>query len=379
MRILHVSDSYLPRLGGIELQVQDLSARQRACGHRVGVLTNTPFDGPPDPDVVRVPRRLTALYLPDGKELSRRFVADQWDVVHAHSSLISPLSWQAVASATAVGVPAVLTQHSMMPSSGPMTQVFRTVYRSAGVPSGTLSAVSTSAAAALRRILPGLPVSVLPNGIDPSLWQRPDGRPNREVADGEALTLVSVMRLAARKRPFALAAILARIADRLPGVPLQAHIVGDGSLAGPLASRIRHSSLRGWVNLSGRLSRPEIRDLLHRADVYLAPATLESFGVAALEARCAGVPVVAMAAGGVRDFIRPGTDGLLVRSDREMADRTAALLGTPGQLVAMQRACAVPPPASWEATVSTALALYADATGPLLAAGGGDPARTVRR
>ena len=32
MRVLHVTDGYLPRLGGIELHVHDLVSHQRATG-----------------------------------------------------------------------------------------------------------------------------------------------------------------------------------------------------------------------------------------------------------------------------------------------------------------------------------------------------------
>ena len=36
MRIAHVSDAFMPRLGGIERQVHDLALRQLAAGHEVG-------------------------------------------------------------------------------------------------------------------------------------------------------------------------------------------------------------------------------------------------------------------------------------------------------------------------------------------------------
>jgi hypothetical protein len=39
VRILHVTDYYLPRLGGIEMQVHDLVTEQRARGHDASVLT----------------------------------------------------------------------------------------------------------------------------------------------------------------------------------------------------------------------------------------------------------------------------------------------------------------------------------------------------
>ncbi len=47
---------------------------------------------------------------------------------------------------------------------------------------------------------------------------------------------------------------------------------------------------------------------------------LESFGIAALEARCAGLPVLARAGTGVEEFIDQGVDGWLVHSDRALAD-----------------------------------------------------------
>ena len=52
------------------------------------------------------------------------------------------------------------------------------------------------------------------------------------------------------------------------------------------------------MRLAGRVDRAELTEIYRRADLFLAPAYLESFGIAALEARCAGLPVVAMRAPG---------------------------------------------------------------------------------
>jgi glycosyltransferase involved in cell wall biosynthesis len=46
----------------------------------------------------------------------------------------------------------------------------------------------------------------------------------------------------------------------------------------------------------------------------------ESFGIATLEARTAGVPVVARAGNGVADFIRHGQEGLLCDSVDDLVD-----------------------------------------------------------
>ena len=79
-------------------------------------------------------------------------------------------------------------------------------------------------------------------------------------------------------------------------------------------SYIRAHELDDVVELVGRLTRDEIRELFSSADIFVAPANLESFGIAALEARCAGLPVVAKARTGIREFVEHGREGLLARS-----------------------------------------------------------------
>jgi glycosyltransferase involved in cell wall biosynthesis len=114
MRIALVSDCYLPRLGGIELQVHDLAVQLSRAGHAVTVFTTT--DGPSaagDVPVVRLPA-LTGIPLPAASDTLRRAL-DSFDVVHAHTSLLSPLSWQAARHAVAP----IITMHSLPNASMP--------------------------------------------------------------------------------------------------------------------------------------------------------------------------------------------------------------------------------------------------------------------
>jgi glycosyltransferase involved in cell wall biosynthesis len=119
--------------------------------------------------------------------------------------------------------------------------------------------------------------------------------------------------------------------------PVRAILIGSGPLDRVISRHIARSELHTWVTQAGRLSRPEIRSILEAADVYLAPAKLESFGIAALEARCAGLPVIGMACGGLSDFIGHGTEGFLVHSDEAMAAHLAQLLKDPVLLRRMQQ------------------------------------------
>jgi glycosyltransferase involved in cell wall biosynthesis len=140
---------------------------------------------------------------------------------------------------------------------------------------------------------------------------------------------------------------------------LRAVIVGSGPQAKGVASAARRRGLSDWVDLPGRLTRFEIQQLYAEADVYLAPAELESFGVAALEARCAGLAVVAMASGGVGEFIRPGTEGHLVDNDAQMASTVASLLTDRALLARMQDFnLATDPAMTWKHVVEQHLATY---------------------
>ena len=187
-------------------------------------------------------------------------------------------------------------------------------------------AVSELAAAPLRSIVGRrADVSVLPNGVEPGNWTvEPVPRDPAEVV------VVSVMRLAARKRPRALLQVVRTARAGLPeGVRLRVVVVGDGPQRPRLEREIAHLGLTDVVELVGRRERDQIRELYRRADVYLAPAILESFGIAALEARCAGVPVIARSQTGIADFIHDGKHGLLAPTDAGLAAALTRLARDP--------------------------------------------------
>ena len=73
------------------------------------------------------------------------------------------------------------------------------------------------------------------------------------------------------------------------------------------------------VTLAGRVDREELKSMYRQADLFVAPAFLESFGIAALEARCAGLPVLAMRGTGITEFVADRREGLLADGDGAMA------------------------------------------------------------
>ena len=79
---------------------------------------------------------------------------------------------------------------------------------------------------------------------------------------------------------------------------------------GPLESRLRKRQPPN-VELLGWLPRGELAELFGRAAGFVHVAE-EDFGISMVEALGAGTPVVALDAGGARDIVRPGVDGILI-------------------------------------------------------------------
>lgn len=322
LRIALVSDCYVPRLGGIEMQVHDLARHLVADGHDVVVLTTTP--GPNLVDGVRV-HRIDVPLLPFDipftrkafAEVTRLLRAERVDVVQFHGGVVSPLAYVGARSAQRMGIPTVVTVHCMWDYATPFFTALDKATRWGRWPI-VLSAVSEVAAEPIRRMARGrAAVRVLPNGIDNSAWAI-DPAPR----DDDVVTLVSVMRLAPRKRPMHLLRMFHEVVGRLPEHRrARLVVIGDGPELSQMERFVRTHGLTGAVDLVGRRTRDEIRTIFARADAFVAPANLESFGIAALEARCAGLPVIAKERTGIREFVVHEREGLLASTDADMVDQ----------------------------------------------------------
>ena len=360
LRIGLVSDCYIPQVGGIEMQVHDLAQRLIAAGH--DVLVVTPTAGPSVVDGVRVHRLDTPL-LPFNIPFtpkSFRMTADvllreQVDVAHFHGGIASPLSYAAAYRTQRAGLPTVITTHCMWSY---VTPIFGALDRLGHWSrwNASFSAVSAVAAEPIERIAGGdREVLVLPNGIDQADWTvDPLER------DADDVRMVTVMRLAPRKRPLHLLRMVTRLRARTPSsIRLRLDIVGEGPERPSLERYIRRHGLGDIVFLLGRCSRDEIRAMYGRADLFVAPANLESFGIAALEARCAGVPVVAKERTGIREFVDHGREGLLARSDADMVDQLQRLIGDPElRLLMAKHNRETPVAVEWPRVVALNVAAY---------------------
>ncbi len=368
VKVALLSDCYLPRLGGIEVQVHDLARALTRAGHAVEVFTATGVPGAPrdsgprvDADGITVHR--FDLGLPGGVpvnpfvtgEIGSRLRAGGFDVSHVHMGVVSPFAVDMARVSLGAGVPTAVTWHCVLDGSARLHRLLGYAGRWAAR-GAALSAVSSMAAERVRRILPpGVRVGVLNNGIDVAGWRRP---PERDHGDpGEVLRVVAVQRLASRKRPRVLVDVLRRARGLVPGdVALEAVIVGDGPARRLLA---RDAADLPWISLPGRLGREALRDLLWTSHAFLSTTRLEAFGIAALEARTAGLPVIALRDNGIGDFVTDEVNGLLAADDAGLAASLARLAGDVElrtRLTAYN--VSTPPRQGWDAAVTATLAEY---------------------
>jgi glycosyltransferase involved in cell wall biosynthesis len=219
-----------------------------------------------------------------------------------------------------------------------------------------LSAVSSVVAEQVARWIPGADVGVLPNGLDTEFWRA-------RVAEPPAgdIVFASAIRLSRKKRPLRMIRAFAEAVRFVAGTPsMRLVVAGSGPEAGPMRRLSDELGVGGRVELTGQLSREALRDLYARSHAFVLPSERESFGIAALEARTAGLPVIAMLASGVRDFVRQGVDGLLARDEAELSRHISRLaLDAPFRNYVRHRNAAAVPPYDWNDVCAMHRELYA--------------------
>lgn len=363
LKIALVTDWFAPRLGGIEAQLLGLAHAMERTGVTAHVITSLP--GPETVEGIRVTRLgcpllpLAQVALPFGlrKRLVEALSAEDHDVVHVHPSIVAPVCLAGAQAARDLSLPLLATFHSSMVS---LPHTLGAAERLFGWTAGnvTLSGVSRMIAAQLARIEPHHAPLVLPNGFDDGFWMT--GRTPANLAAGEPLRVAVAMRLQATKRPVALVRAFAQARRIASGGNRDLHltIAGDGSLASSVRRTVHSMGLDRHVTFAGWLDRDGLRDLYETSHVFMQASTKESFGIAGLEARASGLPVLARAGTGMADYLDHEADGFLAASDGELAQRLADLALQPDLLARLSG----PRPAltrfGWDAVAARHLDLY---------------------
>jgi glycosyltransferase involved in cell wall biosynthesis len=168
------------------------------------------------------------------------------------------------------------------------------------------SVVVVTGTAAGRRLradpaLAGVPVRVVPPGVDPApatIPTEPGGR------------LVCVASVTPRKGHDVLVEALAELTD-LDWTLVCAGPGHRGEFAGLVRIRIEATGLGGRIRLAGPQPPAEIEALYARADLLVLPSRAEPYGMVVTEALARAVPVVASGVDGVPEALGLAADGVV--------------------------------------------------------------------
>ncbi|MCD7100682.1 glycosyltransferase [Pseudoclavibacter sp. 13-3] len=349
-------------VGGMNIVIQHISAELAALGHHVDVITRR--SAPEQPDAIELAPRLTLRTITAGPEhplpkaeheACIEPFADQlrtfgdYDVIHAHH-------WYSGLAALPVAreCGAVLLQsfHSIAadadtaldngepPETPRRLTAERTLAREA-------DAVITVSHAEQRTVVERLGgdasrVHVVSPGVDARCFHPGTAAVPRYVAAAARIEPLKGLDLAVAAIASTDAALRPDL--RIAGGPSSQ----DGGCLRALRQQAADAGIGERVRFDGAMSHAELAELMRAASVFLVPSHSETYGLVALEAAASGVPVIAMATGGLPEAVHDGETGLLLhdRSPETWARALTRLLddaelrermGRAGRALALQR------------------------------------------
>lgn len=317
MRVVVVSESFLPTINGVTNSVKKVLDHLAANGHEAMVIVPAAgapshYAGFPVHEVPALAYRQFPMGLPN--PLVQRLIADfRPDVIHAASPFL--LGAQAIAAGNRLGIPSVaifqtdVAGYARRNHLGALTKVAWRIVR--WIHEGAdLTLVPSSSSMADLEAAGIHDLARWGRGVDLTTYHprnRQDASVQRlreRLAPRGEVLVGYVGRIAPEKQVERMAAL--RGLDNVRLV-----IVGDGPSL-PLVTR----ELDGMpVTYLGALGGAELAAAYASFDVFLHTGTEETFGQTVQEAHATGIPVVAPRAGGPIDLVDHGTNGYLFSPD----------------------------------------------------------------
>ena len=312
----------MPQVNGVTTVVARIGTALREFGHQVAIVAPR-YPGaaaPADPGELRIrsapfpPYPAIRLSLPQFSAVARYLDAFEPDVVHVATEGSLGLTGRRYAMRR--HVPLVTSYHTNFPQYARHYGVgiveplvwkwLRWFHRPAVLTQTPGEAVRDE----LERRGIGRPV-VWGRGVDTTHFH-PDRRSvgwRRWLAGGDDTAVVlHVGRLAPEKNIGVLADAWTAARERV-GQRATFVLAGEGPETRRLLARLP------WVRQLGFLDRGRLADVYASADICVLPSNTETCGLVALEAMASGLAVIAADAGGFRESISHGRNGVLVAHD----------------------------------------------------------------
>ncbi|MBI1389309.1 MAG: glycosyltransferase, partial [bacterium] len=319
LRIVMMTNTYLPHVGGVAKSVHQFTERLRERGHRV-LVTAPEFDGAPQDeiDVIRTPaiQRFNgsdfSVRLPIPMMLTNALDSFNPDVIHSHHPFL--MGDTALRSASHRRKPLIFTHHTLyeqythyVPGDSPAMRRFAielgTSYANLCdrviAPSQSIESILTE-----RGVI--APITVIPTGVDLHEFAEGDGARFRHRLGLEKnhILIGHVGRLAPEKNLEFLARSVAGFIQSTQSAHFA--VVGDGPSRGAIENAFHERSISERLHCTGKLSGRDLIDAYAAMDVFAFASLSETQGMVVSEAMAGGAPVVALDAPGVREVVTDG-------------------------------------------------------------------------
>jgi glycosyltransferase involved in cell wall biosynthesis len=339
MKILMLSNNYLPHTSGVGTSITRTTRNLELLGHDVElVVPDYPKYFEPNPKIHRVPsvpfaEPLIPLPIP-GKRLVRQIVEHfKPDLLHTHHPFL--LGKTALHIAKEKNIPIVMTYHSMyeeyihyiplLPESILKNSVIRKVKKVADQ-MNAIVAPSESIFKILHERKFKSPVHIIPTGINPEYFIAPQGartitRTGWNVNEKD-IVIISFARLAPEKNFELLLQAFARILKETSAVKLV--LGGDGPAKTDLEKMAKKLGIEKSTIFTGEIPHENVSQFLAGGDIFAYSSLSETQGLVTLEALASGLPTVVTDAPGNRDAVQNNVCGLI--SDTDLESFSSALM-----------------------------------------------------
>ncbi|KAF0134925.1 MAG: group 1 glycosyl transferase [Candidatus Saganbacteria bacterium] len=314
MRIAFFCDSYKPYLSGVTNSIEILVKELRELGHRVYIFApRYPGYVDFDPDIIRFPSLPTG-YPNFRLALPYLIRIPEVDLIHSHSPFQTGLIARYLAHRRRV--PFIYTFHTLFTryvhyaqfipeplSKLALSQYIVTFCRRTDL----IIAPSKMAKRVLKSWTVRNRIEIVPTGVDLSHIKEANKFQLRKKYNipQDAKVLVYVGRLSKEKN----LSFLLHSFKKLNKLSYLA-IVG----AGPMENEIKKAKIPNLI-MVGEVKYPEILSYYSIGDIFVFSSTTETQGLVLAEAKAAGLPAVALFAGGLVDTVRSGIDGYLTTKE----------------------------------------------------------------
>jgi len=329
LNILHVTQRFLPAIGGVETHVFEVVKRLQTIGFKVKVFTSDMLQ---DEALIRMGevkvnginiRRFKAIKFlkwkgPIGVIMPKMFLSilsESIDIVHAHSFGYFP-TFVSIEPKLLKGSKLVITTHS-----DPDQKVSR--YNLGLLPLKIADLIITLTYKEKEKFVKlGInqkKIRVLPNGVDISKYRE---RRNNEIQklkekyDINGPVILYVGRIDIKQKGCdVLIKSMPIVKKKFPNAKF--------IFVGPdWGSRSKLETMAKFLNVDpifvGSVNDEKLISFYHLAEVVVVPSKVEPFGIVLLEAMACKKPIVASNVGGIPEIIKDGENGLLVPKDNPL-------------------------------------------------------------